>query len=120
MALPIAAIVCIVLACWVLVVLGLFALYIFLKGRGSCQCECQACGKEGDESCTCCRNLGQAECCACDPSLQRCLNSCCPKKKCSCVDILLCQCCAEEGQDSCLVNLCKDCGTLQNQPITGR
>ncbi|WAR01349.1 hypothetical protein MAR_007907 [Mya arenaria] len=26
------------------------------------------------------------------------------RAKCSCVDILLCQCCAEEGQDSCLVN----------------
>ncbi|XP_052223242.1 keratin-associated protein 5-1-like isoform X3 [Dreissena polymorpha] len=101
MALPVAATVCIVLACWVVVVLVLFALYHFLKARGSCECECKPCGTEGDPSCTCCKSLG--ECCQCNPSLNSCLNSCCPKKKVSCIDCLLCQCCADEGQDSCLV-----------------
>ncbi|KAL4223507.1 hypothetical protein ACF0H5_016978 [Mactra antiquata] len=118
MGLPVAAIVSIVLACWVILVLVLFGVYKFLKYRGSCDCECAPCGREGGEN-TCCKSVSES-CNCCNPSLQGCLNSACPKKKISCVDIILCQCCAEPGQDSCLVNLCKDCGTLQNQPVTGR
>ncbi|KAK3595746.1 hypothetical protein CHS0354_025375 [Potamilus streckersoni] len=80
--LPVAAIVCIVLACWAVLILVIVGLCQFLKSRGVCKSrECAPCGKEGDPRCSeCCINLSES-CNCCKPSLDGCLNSVCGQRK---------------------------------------
>ncbi|KAK7087362.1 uncharacterized protein [Littorina saxatilis] len=114
--LPIAAIVCIAVGCYVLVLVGIIVLCYVLKGRGSCG-ESHCCAKDEDaQSCECC--LAMAEACNCckSPSITSCLDACCPnRKRITCVDIIMCQCCASEGGtmcDGCCGSCCGSPGRL--------
>ncbi|VDI14065.1 Hypothetical predicted protein [Mytilus galloprovincialis] len=122
LALPVAAIVCISVVCYTLLIIGVLVLRWAIRRHNICEncCKCNLCGKEEPLECTCCVNVSQS--CDCDPSLNRCLDKLCPNRKkmqqywrernVSCVDILLCQCFA--GPNNCCTNVEKenDCCVL--------
>lgn len=100
----------------ILVYLLLFVIIVVVRQclvqQGFCV-ECFWCGKENDPSCcACCLVLSES--CQCSvPTVESCLDSCCPKRKrMDCVDIILCQCCAGSGYgNTCNFGNCKcDCG----------
>ncbi|XP_076434977.1 uncharacterized protein LOC143274885 [Babylonia areolata] len=108
--LPVAAIACIAVGLYVAVIIGLIVLCYFLKGRGRCSGGCNCCAKkEGEQSCECCIAMAEACNCCQGPSLRSCLHSCCPNKKVSCVDIIMCQCCSSDGTTLCDIQCCRRC-----------
>lgn len=116
LALPVAAIVCIVVVCWTVLILVIVLIRYAVRRHQLCKdCTCNVCGSEKPLECTCCLNVSQS--CNCNPSLNSCLDKICPNRKSvSCVDILLCQCFA--GPNNCCTNWCNECGTLQSQNVT--
>ncbi|XP_061180263.1 uncharacterized protein LOC133188792 isoform X3 [Saccostrea echinata] len=108
--LPLAGVICLaVFGYTALIFIIVFIRYMCVR-QGKCQdVECGMCGKEGAPQCSdCC--ISCSESCGCSaPSVNSCLNNCCPNKKLTCLDILLCQCCL--GENNCFTNLyyCKFC-----------
>lgn len=102
--LPLAGVICLaVFGYTALIFIIVFIRYMCVR-QGKCQdVECGMCGKEGAPQCSdCC--ISCSESCGCSaPSVNNCLNNCCPNKKLTCLDILLCQCCL--GENNCFTNL---------------
>ncbi|XP_078338435.1 uncharacterized protein LOC111135559 isoform X6 [Crassostrea virginica] len=104
--LPLAGAICLgILGYTCLILIIVFIRYICVR-QGKCQnVECGMCGKEGVPQCSqCCISCSEIGGCSA-PSVAGCLNKCCPNKKLSCVDVLLCQCCL--GEDNCFTKLYK-------------
>ncbi|XP_062590835.1 uncharacterized protein LOC134252380 isoform X4 [Saccostrea cucullata] len=101
--LPLAGVICLaVFGYTALIFIIVFIRYMCVR-QGKCQdVECGMCGKEGAPQCSdCC--ISCSESCGCSaPSVNNCLNNCCPNKKLTCLDILLCQCCL--GENNCFTN----------------
>ncbi|XP_061197339.1 uncharacterized protein LOC133205525 [Saccostrea echinata] len=101
--LPLAGVICLaVFGYTALIFIIVFIRYMCVR-QGKCQdVECGMCGKEGAPQCSdCC--ISCSESCGCSaPSVNSCLNNCCPNKKLTCLDILLCQCCL--GENNCFTN----------------
>lgn len=106
----------IILTISIAVYLVLFVIIVMVRQcllqRGFCA-ECFLCGKENEPTClNCCAILSES--CQCNiPSIESCLDTCCPKRKqMDCVDIILCQCCAGADYGNiCNFGNCKcDCG----------
>ncbi|CAC5381346.1 unnamed protein product [Mytilus coruscus] len=107
LALPVAAIVCISVVCYTLLIIGVLVIRWAIRRHNICEncCKCNLCGTEEPLECTCCVNVSQN--CDCDPSLNKCLDKLCPNRKnVSCVDILLCQCFA--GPNNCCTNVVEE------------
>ncbi|XP_014783669.1 uncharacterized protein LOC106878842 isoform X1 [Octopus bimaculoides] len=106
-----ASILSIAIGIYLLVIIIFTIIQQCLTKRGVCS-ECNICGSKPDNSCIkCC--LAISEKCTCSvPSVEKCLDACCPQRKqMDCVDIILCQCCAGAGSgNTCGFGNCKcDC-----------
>jgi len=112
--LPVAAIVCIAIGAYVVLIVLILAIRSILLSRGVCKQSCGCCGKEGEPCCECCSSF--SECCACDsPSLTACLDSICPsRKQMDFGDFVTCQCCSDPNNQCCNSQqpFC-DCGACQ-------
>ncbi|XP_074642397.1 uncharacterized protein LOC141899777 isoform X2 [Tubulanus polymorphus] len=95
--LPLPAIICIAIGCYIFIVAVALIIKQCLQSRGMCG-EVQCCGKEGDPCCACCLTIAQACNCCQSPSVKGCMDRCCPNRRhFDCVDIILCQCCTPPG-----------------------
>ncbi|KAL5017550.1 hypothetical protein ScPMuIL_007139 [Solemya velum] len=91
---PVAAIVCLAIGGYALVIFIIIGVRQLLRSRGMCEAsECGLCGTPGEPCCGCCVSLSEScNCCTCS-GIDSCLESCCPNRKnVSCVDMILCQC----------------------------
>lgn len=94
--LPVPAIVCIAIGAYIVLIVLILCIRQCLIQRGKLTDDCcNCCGKERE--CKCCDCwLAFAESCNCcsNPNLTTCLDQCCPtRKKLTCADVILCQCC---------------------------
>ncbi|KAH9525414.1 hypothetical protein Btru_001390 [Bulinus truncatus] len=99
---PIAAIVCVTVGSYVIIVILILVLRYVLVRKGTCQSECCHC----QESCTCnvCVRLSDACPCCCTPNPDGCLSKLCgQRKRTNCIDILICNCCG------CADGCCENC-----------
>ncbi|XP_048252449.1 uncharacterized protein LOC124151867 isoform X2 [Haliotis rufescens] len=117
LALPVAAIVCLAVGGYVMLIVIIILVRYFLVSRGICECGSWCAKSDEDaQSCACCAEL--AECCNCckSPTVTSCLDSICPnRKRMGCIELLLCQCCGSQGAEG----LCASCYEYGNQTQRG-
>ncbi|XP_071111023.1 uncharacterized protein [Haliotis cracherodii] len=124
LALPVAAIVCLAVGGYVMLIIIIILVRYFLVSRGICECGSWCAKSDEDaQSCACCAEL--AECCNCckSPTVTSCLDSICPNRKdaqaccqrMGCIELLLCQCCGSQGAEG----LCASCYEYGNQTQRG-
>jgi len=111
---PPVAILLISMAGYLSILLIILIIRQMLLSRGICRDCLFCCGKEDDpRCCQCCIAIGDA--CDCQtPTVNKCLDSCCPKRNLDCVGFLLCQCCTNSKSGGCgdPNNPCCSCGDL--------
>ncbi|XP_041348379.1 uncharacterized protein LOC121367971 isoform X2 [Gigantopelta aegis] len=103
--LPVAAIVCLGLSGYIILIFIIIFVRNALVNRGTCTCESPCGAKEEADQNKCCSSASLAETCNCcqSPSIHSCVRAVCPQKKnVGLMDILLCQCCC--GDDT--TNVC--------------
>lgn len=102
LSLPVAAIVCIAIGSYVLLIVIILIIRSILLSRGICRQSCYCCGKEGEPCCQCCATLAEMCSCCDSPSLQACLDSICPaRKQMDFGDFVTCQCCTDPNNTCC-------------------
>ncbi|XP_059146191.1 uncharacterized protein LOC131933438 [Physella acuta] len=104
---PVAAIVCLAVGGYVMLVIIIIVIRHFLRKKGACQSTC--CEISDEPCCVACSKVNEACPCCCSSNVDGCLSKVCgQRKKISCVDILLCNCCGcTEG--CCEACECKSC-----------
>ena len=100
---PVAAIVCISIGAYIVVVAVILLVRQILLGKGFCTGACSCCGEEGKlQCCECCIACSEAMNCCKAPSVESCLDSICPaRRNYDCADIVMCQCCADPDNQCC-------------------
>lgn len=115
---PVAAIVCIAIGGYVVLIVIVIIIRQVLLQRGMCRENCNWCGKEGEPCCECCLSCAESANCCKSPNISACLDSICPaRKQLSCTDIILCECCSNQDGGCCGSEepLC-DCGNFNCTP----
>ncbi|KAK2170268.1 hypothetical protein LSH36_3g00057 [Paralvinella palmiformis] len=101
LALPLPAIICIAIGAYIVLIIIILLIRQLLLQRGMCAYG-QCCGKEGDPCCECCIACSESLNCCRSPNIEACLDSCCPaRRQMDCVDIIMCQCCADPNNQCC-------------------
>lgn len=114
MSLPVAAVVCIVIGAYVLVIMLLLTVRSILVSGGACTGEsCAGCWQCGKQPCCCECSSSLAECCpSCESpamSVNACLDSVCPaRQRMDVGDCVTCQCCADPNNSTCCTSCCSD------------
>lgn len=102
LALPVAAIVCIAVGAYILLIILILIIRSILQSHGICSQACNCCGKENQPCCQCCAVLSDTCNCVQSPNLSACLDSICPsRKRMDCADFITCQCCADPNNQCC-------------------
>ncbi|CAL1533766.1 unnamed protein product [Lymnaea stagnalis] len=99
---PIAAIVCLAVGGYVVIVIVIVIVRYMLVKQGVCKPQC--CTSQSGSCCLVCTKLNEACPCCCSSNVDGCLSKICGKRKTTnCVDILLCNCCG------CTEGCCDNC-----------